>query len=310
MPTKQNRIQEECFYQASTSQPCSLAQDFEAQDLMSGAMSPPLVSVITPFFNATRWLPGLVNVTKTQTLTVFEHILVDDCSTDGSKPLAESLTHGDARYKVLQMSRNGGPAAARNLGLSVAKGRYVAFLDADDLWLPGKLEQQTRFMQERGHAFTYHDYRFISEDSSHIGKLVRAPDLLDVPTLHTRRGVGCLAVMIDRDKLPGFKFPEVDRTFPEDHFAWFTILKGGERGHRLPQDLARYRVFKGSRSSNKLKAAGAMWLTFRYAEGLPLPRASYWWLRYTWAAFRLHRYAQPHFRRSDTVETHQSWISP
>lgn len=256
-------------------------------------MSSPLVSVISPLFNAARWLPGLVNVTKSQTLLDFEHILVDDCSTDAGKSIAESLTRGDARYQVLQMPGNGGPAAARNMGLNVAIGRYVAFLDQDDLWLPNKLEEQVRFMREHGYAFTYHDYRFISEDGSRIGKLVEAPALLDVPTLHTRRGVGCLAVMIDRGKLPGFKFPEIGRALFEDHFAWFTILNGGEHGHRLPQDLARYRVFKGSRNGNKLRAAQGMWKTIRHAEGVPLPRAAYWWLRYAWAALRLHRYARP-----------------
>lgn len=223
----------------------------------------------------------------------FAHILVDDCSNDEGKPLAESLVHGDTRYKVLQTQENGGPAAARNLGLKVATGRYVAFLDADDLWLPNKLEQQLHFMREHGYAFTYHDYRFISEDGSRLGKLVEAPDRLDAPTLHTRRGVGCLTVMIDRNKLPSFNFPDVSRTLVEDHFAWFTVLKGGVYGHRLPADLARHRVFQGSRSGNKVRASTAMWLTYPNAEKLPLLWASYWWLRYAWRAFRSHRYARP-----------------
>ncbi|MEI7967418.1 MAG: glycosyltransferase family 2 protein [Betaproteobacteria bacterium] len=193
-------------------------------------MSAPLVSVISPFFNATRWLPGLINVTKVQAMVDFEHILVDDCSTGEGKPLAESLVRADARYKVLQTPQNGGPAAARNLGLEVAKGRYVAFLDADDPWLPSKLEQQVHLMRDYGYAFTYYDYRFISEDGSRLGKQAEAPDRLDVPTLHTRGGVGCLTVMIDRDKLPGFNFPAVSRTLVEDHFAWFTVLRTGVYG--------------------------------------------------------------------------------
>jgi hypothetical protein len=153
-------------------------------------------------------------------------------------------------------------------------------------------------MQRHGHAFTFHDYRFISEDGGCVGKLVEAPDVLDVRTLHTRRGVGCLAVMIDRAKVPGFRFPEVKRTLPEDHFAWLTILHSGELGHRLPADLARYRVFQASRSGNKLRAANVMWQMFRHVEGLPLLRATYWWTRYAWAAFRLHRYARPRLDQS------------
>ena len=264
----------------------------EAQEVNLPAAKP-LVSIISPIYNAKRWLPGLIETTRSQSLTDFEHLLVDDCSKDDGMELARQLVGDDPRYHLLRALRNGGPASARNIGLEHARGRFVAFLDADDLWLTNKLEAQTQFMLQNGHAFSYHDYRFISEHGDRVGKLVEAPDLLDVRTLHVRRGVGCLTVMVDRGRLPEFKFPEVERALPEDHYAWFTILRGGEFGHRLNMDLARYRVFQGSRSGNKLRAASAMWQMFRHVEGLPIPTVWFWFARYAWSAYRLHRYARP-----------------
>lgn len=258
-----------------------------------GAAVPPLVSIVTPLYNAEAWLPGLVECTRAQTLGAFEHLLVDDASSDNSLARARALTRDDPRYRVLSMPSNSGPAAARNAAIRAARGRYLAFLDADDRWLPEKLERQARWMIETGHLFSYHDYRFISEDGSRTGELVQPPDRLDARSLHTQRGVGCLAVMIDRSGFPSFCFPEVSRALPEDHFAWLSILGAGHIGHRLPLDLARYRHHQASRSGNKLRAAYRMWRMFRDVEKLPLPRAANWWLQYAWNAYRMHSKAQP-----------------
>lgn len=256
-------------------------------------MTPPVVSIVSPLYNAARWLPGLVAVTRAQSCRDFQHILVDDCSTDGSFEAAQELVSGDERYVVLRMARNGGPAAARNMAIRHASGRYLAFLDADDQWLPNKLERQLAWMASERLALSYHDYRFLSEDGQRVGCIVEAPDTLDIKTLHTRRGVGCLTVMVDREQVPGFIFPEVSRSLPEDHFAWLSVLQLGHVGRRLPQDLARYRVFQGSRSGNKFRAAKVMWQMFRDVEKLSWPRAANWWLQYAWNAYRMHRRAQP-----------------
>ena len=145
-------------------------------------------------------------------------------------------------------NRNGGPAAARNMAIDAAKGRFLAFLDADDIWLANKLETQLSWTRLQGYAFTYHDYRHMSHDGARVGPVVSGPDVLTLETLHTRRGTGgCLAVMVDREQLPAFRFPDLQRSLPEDFLAWLSIIKAG---HLLTPPLsagALYGITRGLR---------------------------------------------------------------
>lgn len=252
------------------------------------------VSIVTPMFNARAWLPALFETTRGQQFQRFEHLLVDDCSSDGSVEEALRLGAGDERVKVLRMPRNGGPAAARNMAIEAAGGRFLAFLDADDLWLPQKLERQLGWMKQQGHAFTYHDYRHMSHDGKRLGAVVSGPDVLTLKSLHTHRGTGgCLSVMVDTQQLPWFRFPDLQRSLPEDFLAWLAIIQRGHHGHRLPHDLGRYRLTPASRSSNKLAAALAVWHLYRRVERLPISTAVSWWSQYAWNARRLYKRARP-----------------
>lgn len=256
-------------------------------------MNPPLVTIVTPLHNARRWAGDLVAVSRRQTLSDYEHLIVDDASDDDGASVLKGLIAGDARYRLLAMRTNGGPAAARNLAIRQARGRFLAFLDADDAWLPTKLERQVHWMLETGCAFSYHDYRHMSHDGTLIGDVVVAPEALDFKALHTQKGVGCLAVMIDRSQIPDFLFPDLDRTLPEDFLAWLEIIESGVYGRRFPEDLARYRRSEHSRSSNKLKAALAMWKIYARTEKLSPATAGWWWVRYAFAARTLYRRATP-----------------
>jgi teichuronic acid biosynthesis glycosyltransferase TuaG len=254
----------------------------------------PIVTVITPFYNAKRWLIEVVAVTQAQTLLNFEHLLVDDSSTDGGAEDLRTIIETDPRYRILTLATNGGPSAARNLALSNARGRYIAFLDADDTWLPEKLNQQVQWMKQAGHAFSFHDYRFMSHDGKLVGDVVNGPDLLTLRTLHTRRGVGCLSVIIDSWQVKNFRFAELhQKAMHEDFVAWLSIIKDGHQGHRLPLDLGRYRITKKSRSSNKLKAAKGLWQVLRIIENLTMTKAVAYFFCYSWGACILHFQARP-----------------
>jgi glycosyltransferase involved in cell wall biosynthesis len=255
----------------------------------------PLVSIITPVFNAAHWLPETLATVRAQTLSDWEQILVDDGSTDGSAAIAEAAVAEDARFRLLRAPRQGGPSAARNLALDAARGRFIAFLDADDLWRPWKLACAVEWMMIQDFGFIYHDYRHISQDGAHMGALITGPEELNLRTLHTRRGTGgCLSVVIDRERIARFRFPENSRYLHEDFCAWLSLIQKGQTGHRLPIDLGRYRLSAQSRSANKLTAAAQTWKIYREVSRLPPMRAALWWMEYAWNDFWLYRYARPH----------------
>lgn len=253
----------------------------------------PQVSIITPVYNASRWLPGALASVRRQTLSDWEHILVDDGSTDTSLEVIKAACSRDKRVRLLRMPRNGGPSAARNVALDAARGRFIAFLDADDLWLPDKLERCVGWMTQRGYGFIYHDYRHISNDGVNVGALVTGPEELNLQTLHTERGHGCLAIVIDREKIPDFRFPVDCRYLHEDFCAWLSIIQQGHVGHRLDMDLGRYRVSPKSRSANKWRAASETWKIYRNVSGLSPARATIWWVQYVWNAMKLHHQGRP-----------------
>jgi glycosyltransferase involved in cell wall biosynthesis len=213
------------------------------------------VSIITPVYNAARWLPDTLASVKAQTFSDWEHLLVDDGSKDDSVSIIEAAAKEDARIRLLRMPSNGGPSLARNTAIRAATGRYIAFLDADDLWLTEKLARSVEWMNANGYSFIYHDFRHLSSDGASVGPLIAAPDVLDLKTLHTRRGLGCLSVVIDRKHVGSFQFPENCKFLHEDFCAWLSLVKSGHIGHRLAADLGRYRLSPQSRSGNKLIAA-------------------------------------------------------
>jgi teichuronic acid biosynthesis glycosyltransferase TuaG len=253
----------------------------------------PLVSVITPVFNAVEVLPETLRSVQDQTLSDWEHILVDDGSTDASTELIQRAAAADSRLRLLRTHVRGGPGRARNQALECARGKYAAFLDADDLWLPQKLKHCVAWMKSNNHSFIYHDYRHISRDGRKTGALIAGPNRLDFHSLHTRRGAGCLTVVIDLQKLPDFRFPTDHEDLNEDFLAWLQLLRTGHLGHRLPEDLGRYRLSETSRNGNRIASAIACWRIYRNESKLPLGRALNWWAQYAWHAFWMHRRAVP-----------------
>jgi teichuronic acid biosynthesis glycosyltransferase TuaG len=255
---------------------------------------PQLVSIITPVYNAARWLPDTLASVRAQSYKHWEHILVDDGSTDNSAYIIEGACLEDRRFRLLRTARNSGPSAARNRAIQGARGRFLAFLDADDLWLPDTLDRCLEWTTTHHFDFVYHDYRHISADGTGVGLLVKAPDVLDFKTLHIRRGYGgCLAFVIDRSAIPRVRFPVKCRYLHEDLCAWLGLVQHGHVGHRVPFDLGRYRVSENSRSANKWRSASETWAIYREVSHLPLLRAVHWFLRYAWDGFWLQRKARP-----------------
>ncbi len=264
----------------------------------------PVVSIITPVYNAALWLPETLDCVRAQTFTDWEHILVDDGSTDDSVAIIEAAVREDKRFRLIRTPHNSGPSNARNLALEAACGRYIALLDADDLWLEKKLELSVEWLQLHQHAFVYHDYRHMSLDGTQVGPRIHAPEVLDLRALHTRRGHGgCMSFVLDRERTGEFRFPVSCEYLHEDFCAWLGLIQRGLTGGRLAEDLGLYRVSQASRSGNKMKSIRETWRIYRRLSKLSRVQAAIWWTEYVWNSFWLHRYANPRLKVSRAAVT-------
>jgi hypothetical protein len=233
----------------------------------------PLVSVVTPVWNAAATLAETVASVRAQSLGDWELLLVDDASTDGSLGLARTLAAEDPRIRVLARERNGGAGAARNDAIRAARGRLVAFLDADDRWYPEKLARQTAFMAAFGHAFVFAGYRRVAADGAPLG-VVRPPSRVSRDELLRGNVIGCLTAVYDTGVLGRVEMPDIRRR--QDYGLWLRLLRQVAYAHALPETLADYRVSPASLSGGKLGAARATWALYREVEGLGRARAGFY----------------------------------
>jgi teichuronic acid biosynthesis glycosyltransferase TuaG len=248
--------------------------------------SNPVVSVITPAFNAARFVGATIESVLAQTRDDWEMVVVDDCSADSTTAIVASLARKDRRIRLLKQSRNEGQGPARNVAMASARGRYVAFLDADDLWDPEKLERQLQFMQEHRHAFTYTSYRVITEDGELLGSVRHLPPSMGYRDM-LKEQPGCLTVMLDRAQLGPMRFPSFRRN--QDGALWLQLLRSGAvRAYGLDMELASYRAVRTSVTSNKLKSARAVWEVMRGQEALALPVALWYFGHYAVRGLRKH----------------------
>lgn len=210
----------------------------------------PKVSVITPLFNSSNYLEETYKSVINQTFKDFEWIIIDDKSSDDSYILANQLAQKDSRIKVLQVKENGGAAKARNLGIKNANGRFIAFLDSDDMWMPDKLEKQIDFMLKNNYTFTYSNYEVLNKNGS---KVLFNPkkSKTDYKRLLKTCDIGCLTVIYDTEQLGKVYMPE-DTPKREDYATWLDITRSGVIAYKLNETLATYRLSDNSVSSKKL----------------------------------------------------------
>lgn len=245
----------------------------------------PAVSIITPAFNSGKYIREAIESVIAQSYSNWEMIVVDDCSKDDTCEIVERLTKIDARIRLVHQIGHMGPGRTRNAGLETARGRYLAFLDSDDLWLPNKLERQLEYMERSKVGFSFSEYRQMDESGIKYGRLIEVPNKVDYRSLLKGNVIGCLTVIIDSELIGPIRFPE----FPREDFAlWLEILKRGHVGYGLKEDLARYRIVGQSDSRNKWRAAMGNWRVYRKMEKLSLAHALYYFSCYAWNGFIKH----------------------
>jgi glycosyltransferase involved in cell wall biosynthesis len=236
-------------------------------------VSPPAVSVITPVWNAAATLAAAVASVEAQSVADWEMLVVDDGSTDGSRALAADLARRDARIRPLGLPGNRGPAAARNAGIGAARGRFLAFLDADDLWHPEKLAVQLGYMAREGAPFVFSAYRRVDAAGRPLGT-VRVPARVTHAGLLKGNVIGCSTAVYDTAHFGKVEMPPLRRR--QDFGLWLALLARGGAAHGLADVLADYRVRPGSLSADKLAAVGATWALYREVAGLGRARAGYY----------------------------------
>lgn len=245
-----------------------------------------LVSIITPAYNAERFLAETVASARVQTCRDWEMLVVDDCSKDATRELARREAANDSRVRLIPLERNSGPAMARQAAVEAARGRFIAFLDSDDLWLPHKLERQLDFMRRTGAAFTFTGFRRISADGTVVGRLIHVPKRLTYHRLLGNTAIATSTAIIDRRLTGPFRLV---KTYYDDFALWLEITRRGFPAYGLDEDLMRYRVLGGSVSRNKGRSARMVWRTYREVEKLGFASSSWAFARYAVNAVRKYR---------------------
>ena len=243
-----------------------------------------LVSIITPSYNSSRFINECVNSVLGQTYTNWELIIVDDASNDNSRELISNIAARDNRIKFVFLTKNIGVAGSRNIALEKSKGRYIAFLDSDDVWKKEKLTMQIHFMQSHDVSFSFSSYEPMSENGIEIFKEIKAPFKIDYNTLLKNTIIGCLTVVLDKDKIGDFKVPNLKTS--QDLALWLSIMKDGVIAYGIKQSLAYYRIVGKSNTSNKFKVFVGIWKVYRNEEGLGYMKSIWCFLNYAFNAVK------------------------
>lgn len=233
-----------------------------------------LVSIVVPVYQVERFIEETIDAVQKQSYENWELILVDDCSKDRSCEVIEKMILADGRIKLIRQKTNQGAANSRNVGVSNAKGRFLCFLDSDDLWEPQKLKKELLFLQSKNAGFVFTSYEFADEQGKGLGKIVRVPQEISYSEALKNTTIFTSTVMIDRGKIE-----DEDILMPliasEDTATWWHLLKKYGKAYGLDENLVKYRRSANTLSSNKIEAVKRIWNLYRKQEKLNIFYSAY-----------------------------------
>lgn len=240
-----------------------------------------LVSIITPSYNSEKFIEETIKSVIKQTYNNWEMIIVDDCSTDKTCEIVNKWMSKDNRIKLIRQERNSGAAASRNVALENSKGRFIAYLDADDIWLPSKLSKQIKFMTDINCGFSCCSYEVIDSKGNSKNKFIKMKNSVDYMGFLCNNLLQTVGIMADLKIInkENLKMPNMRRR--QDAATWLQVLKSGQKCYGMKEILAQYRRVEGSLSSNKFKAASGVWYLYRKIEKLDLTTSIYCFSRYS-----------------------------
>ena len=244
-----------------------------------------MISIVMPCYNSGTFIRQAIESVRNQTYRDWELLVVDDGSTDNSADIIKGMEQTDGRIKYLKTNApSGSPIVPRNIGVKNALGRYIAFLDSDDAWLPNKQERQMKmFEQYEDMAICFSNYEKMTEQGERNNRIIKAPSVTTYKQLLLGNVIGCLTAVYDTEKVGKVFFQNHSH---EDYILWLDILKRGYVARNTNTVEALYRVRENSVSSNKLKTLSWQWDIYRNVEKIELFRSSYYFFNYAYRAFK------------------------
>lgn len=209
-----------------------------------------LVSIITPTYNSEAFIAQTIESVQNQTYQNWEMIIVDDASSDGTVDLIQKFIKYDSRIQLHKLIENSGAGVARNYAVQLAKGKYIAFLDSDDVWKSQKLKKQVDFLMENNLPFTFSFYECINQDGKSLNRRVEAPRKLSYRQLFFCNYVGNLTGIYDAEYFGIITVSKIRKR--QDWIMWLTIVKKIKSAYVVPESLAFYRIHQNSISSSKI----------------------------------------------------------
>jgi glycosyltransferase involved in cell wall biosynthesis len=242
-----------------------------------------MVSIITPSYNSEKFIEATIWSVINQTYSNWELIIVDDCSTDLSCELIESFVQDDNRIKLITHKENLGAGRARNRAIKEAKGDYIAFLDADDLWEPQKLETQLVFMKANSATICFSSYMLMDELGTDLNKVVEALPVIDYSKQLKCNYIGNLTGIYNVAVLGKLYMPKIKKR--QDWVMWLKAIKKAGEAKGIIDVLATYRVRKDSISSNKIEMIKHNYKVYRKALGFGRIKSTVWLIKFLYEYF-------------------------
>lgn len=241
------------------------------------------VSIITPSYNSEKYIAESISSVLNQTYTNWEMIVIDDFSTDNTKAIVKEFANSDNRIKLVELEKNSGAAIARNRGIELATGRFIAFLDSDDLWLEDFLNKSIYFMVENNYKLVFSSYKRVDDHLNPILNDFIVPDKVCYSDILKTNSISCLTGIYDASKLGKIYMEDVKR---EDYTLWLKILKKIDFAYGILEPLAMYRIRNNSSSRDKLLMASEQWKVYRHIEKFGFIRSTYYFIFYTINGFK------------------------
>ena len=254
-------------------------------------MKEDIISIIMPTYKCGKFIEESIKSIQVQTYKNWELIIVDDCSEDGTIGIVQDIQKGDHRIHVFSNAQNSGAAVSRNVALKEAKGRWIAFLDSDDLWEPAKLEKQIMFMENNGYAFSCHEYMEIDEKGHELGVYVSSKEHIGKLDMFACCWPGCLSVMYDAEKIGLIQINDIKKN--NDTAMWLKVIRKSDC-YLLKECLGKYRRRANSITPNRIwKRVWANYILFRVAEEMNPIFATFWMIMNVFGnAYKKMRYVR------------------